>query len=117
MSAFDKADFKDEVRPLILKDNADAPAGGQRMIPFAAPVDDILISLRDVAGAAELPDWDDDLATDILTAISPVSPKERSRHWTNPATRKVAAWKTAVSGCRTVLPRPSNSWPRWAGKA
>jgi alkylation response protein AidB-like acyl-CoA dehydrogenase len=40
------------------------------MIPFAAPTDDILFSLRDVAGAADLPEWDDDLATDILTAFA-----------------------------------------------
>lgn len=40
------------------------------MIPFAAPVDDILFSMRDVAGAADLPDWDDELASDILTAFA-----------------------------------------------
>ena len=40
------------------------------MIPFTAPIDDILFSLRDVAGAADLPDWDDDLASDILTAFA-----------------------------------------------
>jgi len=36
------------------------------MYPFKAPVDDILFSMRDVAEASALPDWDDDLARDIL---------------------------------------------------
>lgn len=36
------------------------------MIPFKAPVDDILFSLRHVAGARQLPGWDDELAQDIL---------------------------------------------------
>ena len=36
------------------------------MIPFRAPVDDILFSLRAVAGAADLPGWDDTLAGDII---------------------------------------------------
>ena len=40
------------------------------MIPFTAPVDDILFSLRDVAGAKELPEWDDELAGTILTAFA-----------------------------------------------
>ncbi|SFR13169.1 acyl-CoA dehydrogenase family protein [Poseidonocella sedimentorum] len=40
------------------------------MVAYSAPVDDILFSLREVAGAAELPDWDDDLASDILTAFA-----------------------------------------------
>lgn len=40
------------------------------MIPFAAPVDEILFSLRDVAGAGGLPEWDDDLARDILEAFA-----------------------------------------------
>lgn len=40
------------------------------MTPFVAPVDDILFSLRDVAGAADLPGWDDELATDILSAFA-----------------------------------------------
>lgn len=40
------------------------------MISFAAPVDDILFCLRDVASSAELPDWDDELASDILTAFA-----------------------------------------------
>ncbi|OBY24907.1 acyl-CoA dehydrogenase family protein [Leisingera sp. JC1] len=40
------------------------------MIPFAAPVDDILFSMEDVAGAAKLPEWDSDLARDILTAFT-----------------------------------------------
>lgn len=40
------------------------------MIPFAAPTEDILFSLRAVAGAAELPDWEDDLAQDILRAFA-----------------------------------------------
>ncbi|MGP6087135.1 acyl-CoA dehydrogenase family protein [Antarctobacter jejuensis] len=40
------------------------------MIPFAAPVDDIMFSMRDVAGAPALPDWDEDLAGDILTAFA-----------------------------------------------
>ncbi len=36
------------------------------MLPFAAPVDDILFSLNHVAGAADLPDWDAELAAEIL---------------------------------------------------
>ncbi|MDU8912279.1 acyl-CoA dehydrogenase family protein [Aestuariicoccus sp. MJ-SS9] len=40
------------------------------MTVFAAPTEDILFSMRDVAAAGELPDWDDDLARDILTAFS-----------------------------------------------
>lgn len=37
------------------------------MTPFAAPVDDILFSLRHVADVARLPDWDDELAEGIIT--------------------------------------------------
>ena len=37
------------------------------MIPFRAPVDDILFSLRAVAGAADLPGLDDPLAADIIS--------------------------------------------------
>ncbi|EPX85452.1 acyl-CoA dehydrogenase family protein [Salipiger mucosus] len=37
------------------------------MTAFHAPVDDILFSLRHVAGADRLPDWDDDLAAEIIT--------------------------------------------------
>ncbi len=40
------------------------------MIPFAAPVDDILFSLRHVAGADRLVSWDDDTAGDILAHFS-----------------------------------------------
>lgn len=40
------------------------------MIPYAAPVEDILFSMRNVAGASELPGWDDDLAGDILSAFA-----------------------------------------------
>jgi 3-(methylthio)propanoyl-CoA dehydrogenase len=40
------------------------------MIPFAAPTGDILFSMREVAGAAALPGWDDDLAQDILQAFA-----------------------------------------------
>ncbi|NIZ15252.1 acyl-CoA dehydrogenase family protein [Phaeobacter sp. HF9A] len=40
------------------------------MIPFTAPADDILFSLRQIAGAAALPDWDDDTAREILTAFA-----------------------------------------------
>lgn len=36
------------------------------MIPFAAPVDDILFSLEKVAGAGRLSGWDSDLAQEIL---------------------------------------------------
>ncbi len=36
------------------------------MIPFEAPVDDILQSLSAVAGVGDLPDWDDDMARDII---------------------------------------------------
>lgn len=36
------------------------------MIPFKAPVDDILFSLTKVAGASSLEGWDDDLARDIV---------------------------------------------------
>ncbi|ODR92089.1 acyl-CoA dehydrogenase family protein [Sinorhizobium alkalisoli] len=36
------------------------------MIPFTAPVDDILFSLRHVADAPSLPDWDDELAEGII---------------------------------------------------
>ena len=40
------------------------------MIPFAAPTEDILFSMRAVAGAADLPEWDDNLAQDIVTAFA-----------------------------------------------
>jgi len=40
------------------------------MIPYAAPTEDILFSMRTVAGAAELPGWDDDLARDVLLAFA-----------------------------------------------
>ena len=46
------------------------------MIPFAAPVDDILFSLRDVAGAGALPEWDDDLARDIVRAFADFAERE-----------------------------------------
>ncbi|WP_417247296.1 acyl-CoA dehydrogenase family protein [Celeribacter sp.] len=36
------------------------------MIPFKAPLDDILFCLRHVAGADSIPDWDEDLAEGIL---------------------------------------------------
>lgn len=35
------------------------------MIPFAAPTDDILFSMEQVAGAARLPDWDAETAAEI----------------------------------------------------
>jgi len=35
--------------------------------PFTAPVDDILFSLRSVAGATSVADWDDELAEGIVT--------------------------------------------------
>ena len=37
------------------------------MTPYAAPVDDILFSLTMVAGAETLPDWDEELASEILS--------------------------------------------------
>lgn len=37
------------------------------MTPFAAPVDDILFSLNDVARASSLPNWDKELAREILS--------------------------------------------------
>lgn len=40
------------------------------MIPFSAPIDDILFSMRQVAGASDLNDWDYELASDILTAFA-----------------------------------------------
>jgi len=40
------------------------------MTPFVAPVDDILFSLRHVARAGDSPDWDDELASDILQAFA-----------------------------------------------
>jgi 3-(methylthio)propanoyl-CoA dehydrogenase len=36
------------------------------MTPFRAPVDDILFSLKHLAGAGDLPDWEEDLAAEIL---------------------------------------------------
>ena len=39
------------------------------MTPFQAPVDDILLAL-DLAGAARLPDWDDDLAREVLVQFA-----------------------------------------------
>ena len=36
------------------------------MRQFHAPVDDILFSLRHVARADQLPDWDDELAGEII---------------------------------------------------
>ncbi len=35
------------------------------MKPFSAPVDDILFTLRNVAGAADLQDWNDEVTTEI----------------------------------------------------
>lgn len=46
------------------------------MTPFAAPIDDILFTLREVAGAADLPNWDDELAQDILTSFSTFAERE-----------------------------------------
>ena len=40
------------------------------MIPFGAPIEDILFSMRAVAGATDLPAWEDDLAQDILVAFA-----------------------------------------------
>lgn len=40
------------------------------MIPFAAPVDDILFSLEQVARAGRLPDWDGDLVREIVTQFA-----------------------------------------------
>lgn len=40
------------------------------MVPFKAPTEDILFSLRDVAGAGDLSGWDDELARDVLTAFA-----------------------------------------------
>lgn len=40
------------------------------MIPYTAPVDDILFSMRDVAGASKVSDWDAELASDIVTAFA-----------------------------------------------
>jgi len=36
------------------------------MTPFKAPLDDILFSLREVAGVRDLPEWDDELAAEII---------------------------------------------------
>ncbi|REG45937.1 acyl-CoA dehydrogenase [Paracoccus versutus] len=40
------------------------------MIPFAAPVDDILFTLDHVAQAGRLPDWDADLAREVVTQFA-----------------------------------------------
>ncbi|GAA3865228.1 acyl-CoA dehydrogenase family protein [Celeribacter arenosi] len=40
------------------------------MTPFSAPVEDILFSLRDVAGAARVPDWDADLTGEIIAQFA-----------------------------------------------
>ena len=40
------------------------------MIPFAAPVDEILFSLEHVARAGRLPGWDGDLAREIVTQFA-----------------------------------------------
>lgn len=40
------------------------------MTAFHAPTDDILFSLREVAGAGRLPDWDDDLAAEVIGAFA-----------------------------------------------
>ncbi|GHA43725.1 acyl-CoA dehydrogenase [Amylibacter ulvae] len=40
------------------------------MIPFTAPSEDILFSLREVADANSITDWDDDLASDIIQAFA-----------------------------------------------
>ncbi|MFS4436906.1 acyl-CoA dehydrogenase family protein [Paracoccaceae bacterium GXU_MW_L88] len=37
------------------------------MTPFKAPVDDIFFSLREIAGAGDLPDWDADLSQEITS--------------------------------------------------
>ncbi len=37
------------------------------MTPFKAPIEDILFSLNQVAGAPDLPDWDSEMAGEILT--------------------------------------------------
>lgn len=40
------------------------------MTPFKAPVDEILATMRDVAGGADVQGWDDDLARDIVEAFA-----------------------------------------------
>ena len=40
------------------------------MTAFHAPTDDILFSLREVAGAGRLPDWDDGLAAEVIGAFA-----------------------------------------------
>ncbi len=46
------------------------------MKPFAAPVDDILFSLNEVANAASLPSWDGDLCAEILGHFSAFAESE-----------------------------------------
>lgn len=36
------------------------------MLPFRAPVEDILFSLNNIAGASELNNWDSETASDVL---------------------------------------------------
>lgn len=40
------------------------------MVAFVAPTEDIFFCMRDVAGAGDLPEWDDELVRDIVTAFS-----------------------------------------------
>ncbi len=40
------------------------------MIPFSAPVDDILFSLQQVAGVERLASWESDIARDVLAHFS-----------------------------------------------
>lgn len=86
------------------------------MIPFAAPVDDILFSLRHVADVARLPDWDGELAEGIIThfasfAEGVIAPLDE------PAMPKAAVWKMAVCGCPMALEMPLPNWPKVAGRA
>lgn len=46
------------------------------MIPFAAPTDEILFSMRHVAGAPALDSWDDALAQEILKAFADLAEGE-----------------------------------------
>jgi alkylation response protein AidB-like acyl-CoA dehydrogenase len=46
------------------------------VVPFTAPIDDILFSLNNVARAVDLPDWDSELTVEILTHFSALAEGE-----------------------------------------
>lgn len=52
--------------------------GLNKMVPFKAPIDDILFSLTHVSGADEIEEWDADFVTEIATHFSALAEGELS---------------------------------------